>query len=284
MRSIAAAAHRQLPRSENRVFTGCHQSVNMLRNSSSGAASLGDPIDSKTQVVIVDRHVAAVEPLRLSLAAAGFAVRVITDQNAAIAAIVERPPALVFFDSQPLCNDGVELLGAIRTAARHSGSLRGSIGLIILSASSGEQDVVNSLNLGADDYVIKPYSCREVVARAKAVLRVRSRNHHPPSLICGSLELDTVTTRAHACSRPLVLTPLQFRLLEFLMRNCSKAFSRAQLTAAVWGMGRTIDERTVDVNVQRLRKLLTPPGCQMYITTVRGFGYRMDAPSISRSL
>jgi two-component system phosphate regulon response regulator PhoB len=226
--------------------------------------------------LIVDRDVSLVEPLRLGLAAAGFVVRAITDKAAAIEAIVERPPQLVIVEwNLPRCG-GLELVQAARSAHSPCG-----VGIIILSALGGEHDVVNGLNLGADDYVAKPYSPREVVARAQAVLRARLRNFRHGSLICGDLVLDTATNSAMAARRPLNLSPLEYRLLEFLMSHPGRAFNRAQLLEEVWGTQSDIDERTVDVNVQRLRKLLTEPGCDTYIQTVRGFGYRFSAPAFA---
>jgi two-component system phosphate regulon response regulator PhoB len=228
--------------------------------------------------VIVDRDVAIVEPLRMCLADAGFVVRVITDGAAALCAITERPPHLVIVDWDLPRAGGAELIHAMRAAAPRLGSHARGVGLIILSALSTENAVIDGLNLGADDYVAKPYSPREVVARAQAVLRLRRRNERRASLTCGDLVLDTATTSATASSHPLDLSPVEYRLLEFLMKNPGRAFNRAQLLAEVWGVESAIDERTVDVNVQRLRKLLTQPGCGTYIQTVRGFGYRLDAP------
>ena len=214
----------------------------------------------------------------MCLADAGFVVRVITDRAAALCAIAERPPHLVIVDWDLPRAGGPEFIHAMRAAAPGMCSHARGVGLIILSALSAENAVVDGLNLGADDYVVKPYSSREVVARAQAVLRLRRRNVRRESLTCGDLVLDTATTSATAFSHPLELSPVEYRLLEFLMKNPGRAFNRAQLLAEVWGVESAIDERTVDVNVQRLRKLLTQPGCDTYIQTVRGFGYRLDAP------
>ena len=233
-------------------------------------------IDSKPQVLIVDRDVALVEPLRLGLGGAGYIVRAITDKAAAIEAIAERPPQLVIVDWNMPRSGGLELVQVVRAANPPHG-----VGLIILSALTGEHDVVNGLNLGADDYVLKPFSPREVVARAQAVLRVRLRSYRYGALTCGDLVLDAATNSATASQHPLNLSPLEYRLLEFLMKHPGRAFNRAQLLAEVWGTQSDIDERTVDVNVQRLRKLLTEPGCDTYIQTVRGFGYRLSAPLVA---
>jgi two-component system phosphate regulon response regulator PhoB len=234
--------------------------------------------------VIVDRDVATVEPLRMSLADAGFVVRVITDKTAAVAAILERPPQLVIIDWDLPRAGGPELISAVRSASPRAAPRAGGIGLIILSALSGEQHVIDGLNQGADDYVAKPYSSRELVARSQAVLRLRLRNSQGAMLTCGDLVLNLDTTSAMAFSRSLDLSPMEYRLLAFLMKNPGRAFNRSQLLAAVWGVGSDVDERTVDVNVQRLRKLLTQPGCDAYIRTVRGFGYRLDVPPLPRTI
>jgi two-component system phosphate regulon response regulator PhoB len=151
--------------------------------------------------------------------------------------------------------------------------------LIILSALSAEQDVVTGLNLGADDYIAKPFSLREVVARVSVILRARRGEQQRAALTCDELVLDAETNRVTARGRPLNLRGVEYRLLEFLMTHQGRTFNRNQLLAQVWGDDCEVDERTVDVNVQRLRKILTQPGYEAYIQTVRGFGYRFAPPA-----
>jgi two-component system phosphate regulon response regulator PhoB len=153
-----------------------------------------------------------------------------------------------------------------------------SIRLIILSALTAEQDVVAGLNLGVDDYIGKPFSLREVVARVCAVLRVRHHERRQPALECDELVLDSPTNRVTARGRLLNLRGVEYRLLEFLMSHQGRTFNRAQLLVQVWGDDSEVDERTVDVNVQRLRKILDEPGYGAYIQTVRRFGYRFARP------
>ncbi|MGA2344117.1 MAG: winged helix-turn-helix domain-containing protein, partial [Steroidobacteraceae bacterium] len=153
-----------------------------------------------------------------------------------------------------------------------------AVRLIILSALADEQDVVSGLNLGADDYIVKPFSLREVVARVFAVLRSHSRDHQNPALRCDELVLDTATNRVTARGRLVNLRGVEYRLLEFLMSHPGRTFNRSQLLVQVWGDDREVDERTVDVNVQRLRKILADPGYETYIQTVRGLGYRFSSP------
>jgi two-component system phosphate regulon response regulator PhoB len=229
------------------------------------------------QILIVDRDVAAVEPLRQKLTDAGFTVRAIADGNAALAAVAERPPHLVIVDWNMPGMLALELIQGVRRAR-----LPQAVRLIILSALSGEQDVVTGLNLGADDYIAKPYSLREVIARVSAVLRVHAHEAQQPALCCDELVLDAATNRVTARGKPLNLRGVEYRLLEFLMSHTGRTFNRNQLLAQVWGDDSEVDERTVDVNVQRLRKILSEPGYEAYIQTVRGFGYRFGTPSQPR--
>jgi two-component system phosphate regulon response regulator PhoB len=231
--------------------------------------------ETNKQILIVDRDVAAVEPLRQRLSEAGFNVRAITDGAAAAMAVAERPPHLVIIDWNMPGFTALDLIQGIR-AARTTQAVR----LIILSALGGEQDVVAGLNFGADDYIVKPFSLREVVARVSAVLRSRSLAAQPSTLSCDSLELDAATNRVSAHGRLINLRGIEYRLLEFLMANLGRTFNRAQLLTQVWGDDSDVDERTVDVNVQRLRKILSESGYESYIQTVRGFGYRFAPPAV----
>jgi two-component system, OmpR family, phosphate regulon response regulator PhoB len=225
------------------------------------------------QILIVDRDVAQVEPLRQTLSDAGFMVRAITDGAAAVDAVSERPPHLVIIDWSMPGPAALELIASLRRAPTPQ-----TVRLIILSALADEQDVVTGLNLGADDYIVKPFSLREVVARVCAVLRSHSHDHQHPALRCDELALDTATNRVTARGRLVNLRGVEYRLLEFLMSHPGRTFNRSQLLAQVWGDDREVDERTVDVNVQRLRKILADPGYETYIQTVRGLGYRFSSP------
>jgi two-component system phosphate regulon response regulator PhoB len=235
-------------------------------------------IEPSKQILIVDRDVASVEPLRQRLSEAGFVVRAITDSAAAAATVAERPPHLVIIDWNVPGFMALDLIQGIR-AARSPQPVR----LIILSALAGEQDVVAGLNFGADDYIAKPFSPREVVARVAAVLRSRHRDAQSTILTCDSLMLDSATNRVTAHGRPVNLRGIEYRLLEFLMSNLGRTFNRGQLLAHVWGNDTEVDERTVDVNVQRLRKILSESGFEAYLQTVRGFGYRFSSPMTTHS-
>jgi two-component system phosphate regulon response regulator PhoB len=225
------------------------------------------------QIIIVDRDVAAIEALRQKLCDVGFAVRAITDGSAAVVAMATTPPHLVIVDWNMPGHAALTLMKSIR-------SVRGPqpVRLIILSTLSGEHDVVAGLDLGADDYIAKPYSLREVVARVCAVLRTYREQPKDQELCGGDLRLDSSSNRVTAHGRLVHLRGIEYRLLEFLMSHPGRTFNRAQLLARIWGADSEVDERTVDVNVQRLRKLLADSGCESYLQTVRGFGYRFSVP------
>jgi two-component system phosphate regulon response regulator PhoB len=232
-------------------------------------------IDSEPnkQILIVDRDVAAVEALGRKLSDTGFAVRAITDGPTALAAVAERPPHLVIIDWNMPGLAALEVIQGVRRVR-----VPQTIRLIILSDLTGEQDVITGFNLGADDYIAKPFSLREVVARVAVVLRSHRYGAQQPTLSCDELVLEAATNRVTAHGRPLNLRGVEYRLLEFMMSHPGRTFNRTQLLAQVWGGDSEVDERTVDVNVQRLRRILSEPGYEAYIQTVRGFGYRFAAP------
>jgi two-component system, OmpR family, phosphate regulon response regulator PhoB len=233
--------------------------------------------ETNKQILIVDQDVASIEPLRQKLGEAGFVVQAITDGSAAITAVAERPPHLVIIDWNMPGLAALEVIQGVRRAR-----VPQAVRLIILSALSNEQDVVTGLNLGADDFIAKPFSLREVVARVCSVLRSHHYEDERSTLSCEDLVLHGSTNRVTAQGRLLNLRGVKYRLLEFLMAHPGRTFSRTQLLTQVWGGDSEVDERTVDVNVQRLRKILTEPGYEAYIKTVRGLGYRFASPVPSR--
>jgi two-component system, OmpR family, phosphate regulon response regulator PhoB len=230
--------------------------------------------ENPRQILIVDRDLAAVESLRQELSGAGFAVRAITDCSAAAAAIMEHPPHLVIVDWDMPGFTALDLIEGIRAARPPQG-----VRLIILSALAGEHNVVAGLNFGADDYIAKPFSLREVVARVCSVLRSRPRALQAKTIRCDALVLDSSTTRVTVRGQSINVRGMEYRLLEFLMSNLGRTFNRNQLLTQVWGDDSEVDERTVDVNMQRLRKALSEAGYEAYIQTVRGFGYRFAVPA-----
>jgi two-component system phosphate regulon response regulator PhoB len=151
-----------------------------------------------------------------------------------------------------------------------------TVPIIMLTARGEESERVRGLSVGADDYVVKPFSVPELMARVRALLRRSRPERVAARLQAGDLELDRETRRVHRAGRELHLGPTEFRLLEFLMEKPGRVFSRDQLLDAVWGLSAEIDERTVDVHVGRLRKALTSGRDRDPIRTVRGAGYSFD--------
>ena len=232
--------------------------------------------ETHKQILIVDRDVATVEPLRQKLGEAGFVVRAITDGSAAVTAVAERPPHLLIIEWNVPGLGALEIIQKLR----RNGSAH-DIRLIILSDLTGEEHVVTGLNLGADDYITKPFSLREAVARVCVLLRSHAPQSEHLALRCDDLVLDASTNRVTAQGKLINLRGVEYRLLEFLMSHSGRTFNRTQLLNRVWGGDTEVDERTVDVNVQRLRKILSERGYEAYIQTVRGFGYRFAPPAMA---
>ena len=230
----------------------------------------------KKQVLIIDRDVAGIEPLRQRLSESGLIVRLVTDAAAALTSLAEQPPQLLMLDWDLPGVAAYEMIRNIREV-RAPQVMR----LIIVSALAGEERIVSALNLGADDFIVKPFSMREAVARVAGVLRAAVHPESRGLLRFLDLELDSSTHRVTAHGVSIQIRGIEYRLLEFLVTHSGRTFNRNQLLSQIWGGDTEVDERTVDVNVQRLRRLLSPQGYDTCIQTVRGFGYRLAAPSAS---
>ena len=146
----------------------------------------------------------------------------------------------------------------------------------MLTARGEEDDRVMGLDAGIDDYVVKPFSTRELVARIRAVLRRTQPHGDGQTISLGGLTLDTLSHRVFANDRPVQLGPTEYRLLAFFMTHPERVYTRSQLLDNVWGSGVYVEERTVDVHIRRLRKSLEPCALEEYIQTVRGAGYRFS--------
>jgi len=185
-------------------------------------------------------------------------------------------PDLIVMDWMMPGLDGLQLT---RTLRETPGLMH--IPIIMLTARGNEHDRTSGLDCGADDYVIKPFSTRELISRVRAVLRRARANAAPGSdagevLEVGDMRLDTESHRALAGDRPLKMGPTEFRILRLFMSTPGRAWSRAQLLAEIWGDGPTVEERTVDVHIRRLRKALERTGHAEFVQTVRGHGYRFS--------
>jgi two-component system phosphate regulon response regulator PhoB len=193
------------------------------------------------------------------------------DARAAQLAIAERIPDLILLDWMLPGMSGLELARRLR---REESSRE--IPIIMLTARGEEMDRVNGLEAGVDDYVVKPFSARELIARIKAVLR-RSQGDDGSGVIeLGGLRLDGPAHRVYAGEEAVAIGPTEYRLLHFFMTHPERVYSRAQLLDHVWGGSVYVEERTVDVHIRRLRKTLEPWQLDTLVQTVRGAGYRFS--------
>ena len=203
------------------------------------------------------------------------------DAETAQRIVREALPDLILLDWMLPGMSGVEFARRLRSEERTR-----AIPLIMLTARGEEQDKVMGLESGADDYVTKPFSPRELVARIKAVLRRRAPETTEDTVSAGDLSLDPATHRLTAGGKPVTLGPTEFRLLHFLMTHPERVHSRAQLLDQVWGDHVFVEERTVDVHIRRLRCALEPSLHDGLVQTVRGSGYRFstqqESPAVAR--
>ena len=222
------------------------------------------------RILVVEDERAIREMVVFTLKRAGFSVSEAEDASAARRALVDHSPDLVLLDWMLPDLSGLELARALRRdqATR-------DIPIIMLTARAAEDDKVMGLESGADDYLTKPFSARELVARIQALLR-RAAGADGEALAVGGLKLDPASHRVSAEGSEVTLGPTEYRLLKFFMSQPERVFSRAQVLDRVWGGNVYIEERTVDVHIRRLRKALAPHGCDAYIQTVRGSGYRFS--------
>lgn len=225
-------------------------------------------------IVVVEDEPAIRELIGVNLERAGYGVVHAGDAESAIGIIREVQPDLVLIDWMLPRMSGEALARQLRQNDRTR-----DLPLIMLTARSGESDKLAGLEAGADDYVTKPFSPRELVARIAAVLRGRpSRAADDPVEIAG-LRLETHTRRVYGHGRPLALGPIEFRLLRFFMTHRERVYSRAQILGQVWSGHAIVEDRTIDVHIRRLRKALEPSGHDRLVETVRGSGYRFSISS-----
>ncbi|MBO6783150.1 MAG: phosphate regulon transcriptional regulator PhoB [Alphaproteobacteria bacterium] len=222
-------------------------------------------------VLIVEDEPPLVELLSYNLEKAGFRPRIARDGDEAILAVEENQPDLVLLDWMLPYVSGIEICRRIR----RNPDTR-DLPIIILTARGEEDDRIRGLDAGADDYVVKPFSPSELVARVRAVLRRTRPAFDADTLTYGDISMDLTTHRVSRADEPIDLGPTEFRLLRFLMEHPGRVFSREQLLDSVWGHDAYIEPRTVDVHIRRLRKAMNLPGTDDLIRTVRSAGYALD--------
>ena len=222
-------------------------------------------------VLIVEDEPPLVELLSYNLEKAGFQIHIARDGEEALLAVEERKPDLILLDWMLPYVSGIEICRRIRRNPETR-----KVPIIILTARGEENDRIRGLEAGADDYVVKPFSPSELVARVRAVLRRTRPAFDKDSLTYGDITMDLTTHRVSRNDEPVDLGPTEFRLLRFMMEHPGRVFSREQLLDSVWGHDTYIEPRTVDVHIRRLRKAMNLPGTTDLIRTVRSAGYALD--------
>jgi two-component system phosphate regulon response regulator PhoB len=222
-------------------------------------------------VLVVEDEPAIQELIAYACRTNGFEVRRAETVAAAREAVAGELPDLVLLDWMLPDRPGIDLLRDLRGDERTK-----SLPVIMLTAKGGEADKVTGLDAGADDYVVKPFSPRELVSRMRAVFRRRAPELAGEVLSYGPLKLDAARHEILVNGQPVRMGLTEFRLLSYFLAHPDRVFTRAQLLDAVWGDHVFIEERTVDVHMLRLRKALAPAGAQHLVQTVRGLGYRLS--------
>lgn len=223
------------------------------------------------KILIVEDEDALAVLLRYNLSAEGYDVEHVARGDEADTRLREGLPDLLVLDWMLPGLSGIELCRRLRARPEAQ-----RLPIVMLTARGEESERVRGLTVGADDYVVKPFSVPELIARIQALLRRASPGRIAEKLMRGDIELDRVTKRVRRAERELHLGPTEFRLLEFLMQSPGRVFPREQLLDAVWGRDIYVDERTVDVHIGRLRKVINRRGQRDPIRTVRGTGYAFD--------
>jgi two-component system phosphate regulon response regulator PhoB len=223
------------------------------------------------KILVVEDEPAIQELLEFNVKQAGFQVLRAEDADSAWRQIRATRPDMILLDWMLPNTSGVVLAKQLRADAATK-----DIPIIMLTARGDERDKVLGLESGADDYITKPFSPRELMARIRAVLRRHVPQMPEESVSAGGLELSPTAHRVTAKGAPVELGPTEFRLLHFFMTHAERVYSRTQLLDQVWGTQVFVEERTVDVHIRRLRAALEPTGMDGLIQTVRGSGYRFS--------
>ena len=226
------------------------------------------------KILIVEDEQAIREMIAFHLSRAGYETFEACDCREARELLADERPDLALVDWMLPDVSGLELTRMLKRDKDYE-----DLAIIMLTARAEERDMVSGLQGGADDYITKPFSPRELVARIQAVLR-RSGTSNEETIDAGVLELDVAGHRVVAGDAEIRLGPTEYRLLHFLMTHPDRVYSRTQLLDRVWGANVYVEERTVDVHVRRLRKALSDVGADEYIQTVRGAGYRFSVRDV----
>jgi len=224
------------------------------------------------RILIVDDEPAIRDMVAFALRKGDYEPAHAGDAREAQAAIADAVPDLILLDWMLPGTSGLELARRWRRE-----ELTREIPIIMLTARGEENDRVGGLEAGVDDYVVKPFSARELLARIRAVMRRARDDDEDGSVGVGVLRIDGAAHRVYANGEPVAIGPTEYRLLHFFMTHPERVYSRAQLLDHVWGGSVYVEERTIDVHIRRLRKTLEPSGLDAMVQTVRGSGYRFSA-------
>jgi two-component system phosphate regulon response regulator PhoB len=229
----------------------------------------------KTRILIVEDESALVTLLRYNLESEGFEVFEAGDGDEALIVAAENPPDLILLDWMLPLTSGIEVCRQLRRRQETRATP-----IIMLTARGEESDKIRGLDSGADDYITKPFSPAELLARIRAHLRRTHPAYSDEMLSCGDIIMDLVAHKVHRGERQVHLGPTEYRLLRHLMEHQGRVFSREQLLDSVWGRDVYVEARTVDVHIRRLRKALNGKEDQDYIRTVRAAGYAIECPKM----
>ena len=224
------------------------------------------------RIAIVEDEAELAALIDYNLTRQGYLTQLLSGSQSTLQTLEQFKPDLVLLDVMLPEMDGFELCRQIRLSP-----VLGRTPVLFLTARSDEVDRVLGLEIGGDDYMTKPFSPRELIARVKAHLRREQMDSEPTSVSIGPFRLDRTARRVYLGDREITLTSTEFNLLEFFLTHPGRAYSRDQLLESVWGEQRYVTPRTVDVHVRRLREQIEEQAdCPRYLTTVRGFGYRFE--------
>ena len=224
---------------------------------------------AKQSILVIDDEPAIRDMLQIALDAAGFKVGLAEDAKQAYPIIIDTPPDLILLDWMMPGTSGIELLRRLRRDEIN-------VPVIMLTAKIEEASKISGLDSGADDYIAKPFSPRELVSRVKAILRRTSEESMKEVIFAGALKLNQLNRRVNIGDTLVSLGPTEYKLLQFFLTHQDRVYTRDQILDNVWGRNVYLDERTVDVHIRRLRKAISIAGHENYVQTVRGAGYRFS--------
>jgi len=226
---------------------------------------------TKLTILVVEDEDSIRAMLLLVLEQAGFIAHAASDAKAAQAVLDQTPVDLILLDWMLPGISGAEWARRLRKESAYQ-----ELPIILLTARGEEEDKVRGFDVGVDDYMTKPFSPKELIARIRAVLRRSGKLQGGGQIVLGDMALDAEQHRLSIGERQLEVSPTEFRLMQFFMTHPDKVYTRTQLLDQVWGRSVYIEERTVDVHIRRLRKILSEYGREELLQTVRGFGYRFS--------